>query len=119
MAKSLTLPGIILALVLAACIAPGVQAHGVLLSSIPPENALLDKAPPVATLQFNELVTPLVVQLVAPDGTRTDLTDQLAPGALLTAPLDADLPEGTYVLSWRVVSEDGHPIAGSQVFSLG
>ena len=29
------------------------------------------------------------------------------------------LTDGTHVLVWRVVSEDGHPVGGSLVFSLG
>ncbi|WP_312415965.1 CopD family protein, partial [Shinella sp.] len=30
-----------------------------------------------------------------------------------------DLAAGTHVLAWRVVSEDGHPVAGSAIFSIG
>ncbi len=30
-----------------------------------------------------------------------------------------DLPQGTAVVSYRVISQDGHPIAGSMVFSIG
>ncbi|MBN9025613.1 MAG: copper resistance protein CopC, partial [Rhizobiales bacterium] len=37
----------------------------------------------------------------------------------MTAPLLADLARGTHVLSWRVVSEDGHPVGGTLVFSVG
>ena len=29
------------------------------------------------------------------------------------------MPRGTQVLSYRVVSQDGHPVAGSLVFSIG
>ena len=29
------------------------------------------------------------------------------------------LGAGTHVLTWRVVSEDGHPVAGSTLFSIG
>jgi copper transport protein len=31
----------------------------------------------------------------------------------------ADLPEGTYVVSWNVLSSDGHPISGALTFSVG
>jgi copper transport protein len=31
----------------------------------------------------------------------------------------AELAQGSYVLSWRVTSADGHPIGGSVVFSVG
>ena len=30
-----------------------------------------------------------------------------------------DLPQGTQIVSYRVVSQDGHPVAGSLVFSIG
>ena len=33
--------------------------------------------------------------------------------------LPEDLPQGTQIVSYRVVSEDGHPVAGSLVFSIG
>jgi len=33
--------------------------------------------------------------------------------------LPDDLPPGTQVVSYRVVSQDGHPVAGSLVFSIG
>ncbi|MBK0538802.1 copper resistance CopC family protein, partial [Klebsiella pneumoniae] len=33
--------------------------------------------------------------------------------------LPSDLPQGTQVVSYRVVSQDGHPVAGSLLFSIG
>ena len=33
--------------------------------------------------------------------------------------LPDDLPRGTQIVSYRVVSQDGHPVAGSLVFSIG
>ena len=33
--------------------------------------------------------------------------------------LPDDLPQGTQIVSYRVVSQDGHPVAGSMVFSIG
>ena len=35
------------------------------------------------------------------------------------AMLPADLADGTYVATYRIVSEDGHPISGSLVFGVG
>jgi copper transport protein len=99
--------------------APVVHAHAVLVSASPQENALLQRAPANVTLVFNEPVRPLAVQMYSPDGRRIDYSDQIAPGTELEAQFPATSVEGTYVLSWRVVSEDGHPIRGSQVFSVG
>ena len=38
---------------------------------------------------------------------------------MVTADLPDDLDDGTYVVAWRVVSSDGHPIAGSLTFHVG
>jgi copper transport protein len=39
--------------------------------------------------------------------------------AALHIPLPEGLPEGTYVVSYRVTSADGHPVAGSFLFIIG
>ena len=61
-----------------------------------------------------------------PDGVRVfdaqgDLVEAAATvsGAELTVALPEPLGEGTTVVVWRVVSEDGHPISGSLTFSVG
>ena len=38
---------------------------------------------------------------------------------VLTVDVPDTLAEGTYVVSWRVVSADGHPVAGALTFSVG
>ena len=38
---------------------------------------------------------------------------------MLRVPLKADLADGTYVGTWRVVSADGHAITGSALFAVG
>lgn len=106
-----------LALMLMMLAGPG-HAHAVLQATDPVDGSVLNTAPDQARIQFNEAVAPLSVRLVAPDGTETNLTD-LVPGAdELVIPLP-ELGQGTYVLSWRVVSDDGHPIPGSLIFSVG
>jgi copper transport protein len=96
-----------------------VLAHAQLLSSHPAPNAVLAHAPEALQLTFNEPVGPLVMSLVAPDGSATDLTADTTAGETLSVSLPADLGKGTHVLSWRVVSVDAHPIAGALIFSIG
>lgn len=109
------LPALLTILTLLA--APAALAHAVLLSATPPDDSLLPAAPATLRLTFNEAVRPLVLRLVAPDGAETDLTGQVPGGVDLVVPLP-DLARGTHVLSWRVVSADGHPIPGSLLFSV-
>lgn len=93
-------------------------AHAALRASDPAEGAILATAPAVLTLEFSEPVSPLVLRLVAPDGTTTDLAGT-ARNATLSAVPPADLAEGTWLLSWRVASSDGHPVGGSLTFHVG
>lgn len=38
--------------------------------------------------------------------------------ARLTLPLKARLPAGPYVIAWRLLSDDGHPVTGHSSFAL-
>lgn len=106
-------------LVLAALSASAAFAHAQLLTSEPTANAVVMTAPDTVHLTFNEPVNPLVVSLVEPDGVGSDLLEGATGGAVLTIALPQGLSDGTHVVSWRVASIDGHPIAGSLVFSIG
>ncbi len=109
-----------LVLLLALLLAPqAAQAHASLLRAEPAENAVLAAAPSSFRLTFNEPVSPLVLRLVQPDGTAVTLGDARLEDAALAIPAPTSLGPGTHVLSWRVVSEDGHPVGGSVVFSIG
>ena len=110
---------LLLGLLLALAWVTGAAAHAQLLGTTPAQNAVSDTAPNMAQLDFSEPVTALAIGLVAPDGERTDLLDATKSGATVTVPLPIALGGGTHVLSWRVVSVDGHPIGGSLIFSVG
>ena len=116
-ARLLLLVGIVLGLALSSTGAA--WAHAQLLTTDPAENAVLGAAPEQITLTFNEPVTPLTLRLIGPDGGPSDITDEAIGGEHVTVTLPAELDGGTYVLSWRVVSTDGHPIGSSLVFSIG
>ena len=94
------------------------SAHASLLRSTPVEGSVVPTAPAEIVLGFSETVTPLVIDLRSPDGSSTRLTARLT-GADLAIAWAASKAEGTYLLSWRVVSADGHPVAGVLSFSLG
>lgn len=97
----------------------GALAHAGLVASDPTDGSVLAAAPEALTLRFTEPVTPLVFTLVSPSGERRDLDGALATDQQVTQALPAELGRGTHLLSWRVVSADGHPVSGSLVFSVG
>lgn len=117
LARLRLLAGLLLCLALAPVQAA--FAHAQLLSTNPAENAVLQAAPSQIDLNFNEPVTPLTINLIGPEGSATELTQQTIGGATTTVSLPSEIATGTHVLSWRVVSTDGHPIGGSLIFSIG
>jgi copper transport protein len=93
-------------------------AHAALLATDPEDGAVVATAPKLLTLEFNETVAPVTLRLIAPDGHGLVLVPR-TDGVRLIAPAPAALGRGTYALSWRVISADGHPVGGTSVFSIG
>lgn len=95
-------------------------AHATLLETDPAQGAVLETAPERVTFTFDESV------LGVPSGTRVfdAAGEELAAsatvrGTRLVVELEEEVGEGTLVVLWRLVSEDGHPIGGSLSFSVG
>jgi copper transport protein len=108
------------ALLVATLPSRGAHAHAVLLESTPAQNAVLVEAPERVVLRFNEPVRPAVVRLLrASDAASVELGSPEVEDTELRVPLPASLPDGSYVLSYRVTSADGHPVFGSFVFAIG
>jgi copper transport protein len=97
--------------------APPAFAHASLVGSDPADGMVLADAPKVLKLDFNEPVSPLVLRLIGPDGQALTPAVTAENSTLtLAAPL---LRRGSYVLSWRVISADGHPVGGAVLFAIG
>jgi copper transport protein len=96
-----------------------VQAHASLIRSEPSDRAVVAQAPPTLKLTFNEPVSPVVLRLVGPTGETIALKDILMAGNAIIATLPTVFPQGTYLVSWRVISLDGHPVGGALTFSVG
>lgn len=94
-------------------------AHASLISVSPAQNTVLARAPTQFVLQFNEPVSPLALTLVAPDGSKTALAEFKLVDSAIKVAAPAGIGQGTFALSYRVISTDGHPVAGSVIFSVG
>lgn len=95
------------------------QAHAALVRSDPADGAVLSQVPERLQLVFSEPVSPVVMNLVGPTGEALRLDKFHLHDSTLVLEPPRDLARGSYVLSWRVTSADGHPIGGSVVFSVG
>jgi copper transport protein len=98
------------------------SAHAELVSSDPAEGAVVDVAPDTVTLTFNEPVRLTSQQIAVYDAEGDEVPSTAgASGTEVTVDLAdaADLPDGSYVVSWNVLSGDGHPVSGALTFSVG
>lgn len=101
------------------CLAGPAWAHAALVSTQPVDGDVLAAAPESFSLTFSEPVSPLALKLVTPDGSALPLPGFELRDDTLTIRAPERLGRGTHVLSWRVASQDGHPVGGSVVFSIG
>ncbi|MBW5435960.1 copper-binding protein [Bradyrhizobium canariense] len=99
--------------------ATGVSAHAALVAVEPASGSMLASAPKAVELRFNETVTPGAIRLIDGAGRARDDVRVNASGETISVVMPADLPQGTAVVSYRVISQDGHPVAGSAIFSIG
>lgn len=97
------------------------SAHAVLVSSSPASAAVVPGAPTEVVLTFSEGVrqVPDKIRVIAPDGSRADRGTPTFSGGLVTVAVDPDAGRGTYLVSYRVVSADSHPVSGAFTYSVG
>ncbi|MGX1323134.1 copper transport protein [Bradyrhizobium sp. USDA 377] len=106
-------------LLLVAGFATGASAHAALVSVDPASGSILKTAPKAVELRFNEAVTPGAIRLIDGAGRARDDARISASGETISVVMPPDLPQGTAVVSYRVISQDGHPVAGAVIFSVG
>lgn len=97
----------------------GASAHAALVSVEPASGSILASAPKTVKLRFNEAVTPGAIHLIDGAGRARDDARVTTSGESISVAMPPDLPQGTAVVSYRVISQDGHPVAGSVIFSVG
>ncbi|MFU8876279.1 copper resistance CopC/CopD family protein [Micromonospora sp. SL4-19] len=97
------------------------SAHAVLVSSSPTASAVVSNAPSEVVLTFSEGVrkVPGKIRVIAPDGSRADRGEPTFKDAVVTIPVDPSGARGTYLVSYRVISADSHPVSGAFTYSVG
>ncbi|HET6771596.1 MAG TPA: copper resistance CopC family protein, partial [Actinomycetota bacterium] len=92
-------------------------AHSILKSSQPKAGSVVDETPGHVELVFNEPVELAfgAIEVTGPDGQRYDSGDAEHPAGredVVTVALSDGLPNGGYLVRWRIIAADGHPRAG-------
>ena len=98
-------------------------AHAALLRTVPSASRTVNEAPPQVSLTYSEPVEPRFAIVSVTDATGRQVTagaPQRASGAPQTLVTTLQrVPEGWYLVFWRVISADGHPVRGAFTFAVG
>ncbi|MGY0060101.1 copper resistance CopC/CopD family protein [Streptomyces sp. LZ34] len=99
-------------------------AHAALTATDPADGAVVKAAPAQVGLTFSEgvLLSRDSVRVLDPKSNRVDTGNPAHMGgksSTAAVSLHSGLPDGTYTVAWKVVSEDSHPVAGAFTFSIG
>jgi copper transport protein len=100
------------------------SAHAYLTHTSPLPNAILAASPRRAALTYDEAVEPRFAIISVTDAAGHQLTTapvsrSSANPDTLFVPLKPHLPRGWYLIYWRAVSVDGHPVQGAYTFAVG
>lgn len=95
-------------------------AHNVLLNTDPADGATASTGPQQVRLSFNEPVLPRynTVTVVGPGQTYWSDAPPQIEGSNVIEPVHELGPAGVYVVSYRILSNDGHPVEGRVTFTL-
>lgn len=95
-------------------------AHDQLVGSAPADGEVVAGSPTQIVLTFSAAVLEIAPAILVRDSAGSTVleTVPLVEGADVRARLPLPLGPGAYSVSWRVVSQDGHPIEGTVSFTV-
>ena len=100
------------------------SAHAYLIRTVPAASGVLDAPPPNVQLTYDEAVEPrFAIISVTNAAGRQETTGPVrrspANPDTLVVPLRPRLPQGWYLIYWRAISVDGHPVQGAFTYAVG
>lgn len=124
--RAALLVGVLAGLFAAGLLAAGsAGAHATVVSTDPQDGARLKSVPPSVSISFDEQVGIGglgYLHVTDQNGHRVDTGNAFHPngdGTKITSKLRSGLGDGTYTESYRVISADSHPVAGTVRFVVG
>ena len=94
------------------------QAHSTLEASTPAEGAVITEPLEQIALDFSANIEQGSTMTLSVDGTAVDFSEVAVMDDQLIGTPAEELEDGSYVVDYEVLSEDGHPIEGSLAFEL-
>ena len=110
-------------MLLSAVIAPqSASAHASLVEATPEAGAKLESSPAGVSVTFNEQLDSGLYYIKVYDHSGAEITNRKATMNKDQMGIKLDLPklaEGVYLISYHVISADGHPVGGSYPITIG
>lgn len=102
-------------------LAPSAFAHATLSSSDPADGARLDALPDWVELTFSEPMglSSGYLRVTDEKGDQVDDGSPESEGGRVSVGLREDVADGSFLISYRLISNDSHPIAGALGFVVG
>src|SRR6266545_5168003 len=98
-------------------------AHAALVRTVPAASVILNRPPPLVQLTYTEAVEPKFAAVSVTNAAGQSQTAgtprrSASDPKTLVAPLHR-VAQGWYLVYWRVISADGHPVRGAFTFAVG
>ncbi len=107
-------------------IAAPATAHAELVEASPAADSLIGSLPEYVDLTFGENIMTIdgsegsnIITVVDSNGAKVDDETIVVNAAVVSVGIKPGFGNGSYTVTYRVVSEDGHPIEGSYKFEVG
>jgi copper transport protein len=100
------------------------SAHAYLIRTVPAASGVLESPPATVQLTYDEAVEPRFAIISVTDAAGRQVTTGAVKRSpanpdTLVVPLRPHLPEGWYLIYWRAISVDGHPVQGAFTYAVG
>jgi copper resistance protein C len=98
---------------------PSALAHTGLESSVPQDGEVITENISTLSLTFNTIIEDTSTFKISKEsGQEISLAEHIIKEREMIGTLSSPLQDGTYIVTWKIIGEDGHPIEKSYSFSV-